>query len=182
MNETELNDRRDRVLKAVLQHREALLTQAFVMLRDWAAAEDTVQDAFLVVVNKFEDFEEGTSVHAWARQIVRNKTLEALRKRAREVPTEDENLETAVSAALDEQLTDELADSLCEKHQALAECMSGLRQQVVDMMVGFYSRLESCEVLAQTHKRSANSVRLLLSRTRRELKNCVDRKMRLLPA
>lgn len=178
MSETPIHERRDRILRSVLLHRDALLTQAFVMLRDWAAAQDVVQEAFVVVVNKFEEFEEGTSVLAWARTIVRNKALEALRQRAREIPTEDERLETAVSAALDEQLTDELSESLRERRRALEECMSGLRQQVMEMLTGFYVRSETSEMLARTYNRSANSVRLLLSRARRDLRDCVERKMR----
>ena len=180
MSELPATEKRDRVLKSAFQYREALLAQALGMLRDWAAAEDVVQDAFLVIMNKSDSFEEGTSIYAWARQIVRNKALEACRRRGRENSGEDEAMESSVAAALEDFLTEQKAEGMRDKCQVLKDCMSGLRDRILDLLVGFYWRMESCEELARLHRRSVNSVRLILTRTRQELKNCMDRKLKTL--
>ncbi len=182
MNEHESNEWRDRLLKEAFGYRDALLTQAFAMLRDWAAAEDAVQDAFLVVVNKYESFREGSSLLAWTRQIVRNKCHEAIRTRQREFAVEDEALESAVSDALEEQLTERVAEALAERRQILEACMAKMGRQAVAMLAGFYVEMKSCEALGRAYRRSANAVRLALSRARRVLKDCVERKARMVSA
>jgi RNA polymerase sigma-70 factor (ECF subfamily) len=178
MQTPEGQERRDRILKEAFQHRDALLTQAFAMLRDWGSAEDVVQDAFLVVVNKSDQFQEGTSVYAWSRQIVRNKALEAIRKRARQIPVEEDQLQSVVSETLDAHLTLAKAEDLRERREALEDCMSKLKKLPLDLLVGFYWQRQSCQALAQTHRRSENSIRLMLSRTRKQLRGCVDRFLR----
>lgn len=54
---------RDGVVKSAFRYRNALLSHAFAMLRGWSLAEDTVQDAFIVVMNKWTDFRPGTSLY-----------------------------------------------------------------------------------------------------------------------
>ena len=64
----DMNDpaaKRDRVLKHALECRVELVAYARAVLGDYAAAEDVVQEAMLVVVKKFDQFEEGTSMLAW---------------------------------------------------------------------------------------------------------------------
>ena len=182
MSDSLSSNRRDRLLKDAFGYREALLAQAFAMLRDWAAAEDAVQDAFLVVVNKHESFREGTSLLNWTRQIVRNKCHEIIRARRREFAVEDEALEHAVSQALEEQLTERMAEGMAEQRQILEACMAKLGEKAVSLLAGFYVDMKSCEVLGRMYRRSANAIRLTLSRTRRALKDCTERKARMVSA
>ncbi|MCH8047800.1 MAG: hypothetical protein IID44_29250 [Planctomycetes bacterium] len=56
--------KRDRVLKAALDCREQLMAYARSLLGNYAAAEDVVQEGMLVVVKKFELFQEERS-GAW---------------------------------------------------------------------------------------------------------------------
>ena len=63
------------MLKAALTCQSALVAYAHALLADYAAAEDVVQNAFLVVARRYEDFEEGTSILAWCRGIVRLEIL-----------------------------------------------------------------------------------------------------------
>ena len=67
----DLDTKRDRVLKLALEYRVELVAYARSLLGDYAAAEDAVQEAMLVVVKKFDQFQEGTSILAWCRAIVR---------------------------------------------------------------------------------------------------------------
>ena len=86
-------------------------------VRDWAQAEDALQEAYLVVMNKWQDFRPGTSVYSWTRRIVHYKAMEIIKKRKREVLVDDEEkLLAAVSDTILEQLDDrsELGDRIGE--------------------------------------------------------------------
>lgn len=168
---------RDEVVKAAFRYRDALLSYAFALLRDWAQAEDVVQDAFIVVMNKWTDFRPGTNLYPWVRQIVHHKCQEAMRARARLGCALDEELLAKVSAALGEHLDEEAADRQVLLRKALEACLSGLAPRALGLLAGFYARCESCETLARHQGRSVNAVRLALSRLRRYLHGCIRKRM-----
>lgn len=58
-------DKRDRILREALANRTELTAYARSLLGDYAAAEDAVQEAMIVVVRKFDQFQEGSSMLAW---------------------------------------------------------------------------------------------------------------------
>ena len=166
---------REAVVKEAFQFREALLSYAFALLRDWVRAEDVVQDAFIVVMNKWADFKPGTSLFLWVRQIVHFKVLEAAR--AKKMSPVEEELLAKVAASMQRGLDEQIADLQRLKSQALQRCMSHLDPRSADLLSGFYTESMSCESLAQLHKRSVNAVRLSLSRLRKQLHDCVERRL-----
>ena len=171
---------RDEVVKGAFQHRDALLSTAFALLRDWVKAEDVVQDAFIVVMNKWADFRPGTSLFLWVRQIVHFKALEAAR--ARKMSPVEEDLLMRVAASMERGLDEEIADRQRLRRQALQRCMAHLDPKSAGLLSGFYTESLSCESLAQLQRRSVNAVRLALSRLRKQLQECVRRKMPALEA
>ncbi len=168
---------RDGVVKAAFQYRDALLSHAFGMLRDWSLAEDAVQDSFIVVMNKWTDFRPGTSIYHWLRQIVHNKTLEALRARGRRASPAEEELMAQVAGALEKYLDEEMADRQVLMRRALQRCLSFLNPRAAGILEGFYGESRSCEAIAQVQKRSVNAVRLSLSRLRKQLHECMSRQI-----
>src|SRR5258706_9494856 len=166
---------RDLVVKGAFQHREALLSYAFALLRDWLKAEDAVQDAFIVVMNKWAEFRPGTSLFLWVRQIVHYKTLEAAR--ARRLSPVEEELLARVAASMERGLDEEIAARQRLRRQALQRCMAHLDPKSAGLLSGFYTQSLSCESLAQLQHRSINAVRLALSRLRKQLHDCVLRQM-----
>ena len=166
---------RDDVVKGAFQHREALLSYAFALLRDWVRAEDVVQDAFIVVMNKWSDFRPGSSLFLWVRQIVHFKALEAARTRKMS-PVEEELL-ARVAASMERGLDEEIASRQRLRSQALQRCMSHLDPRSAGLLSGFYTEALSCETLAQLQRRSVNAVRLALTRLRKQLHDCVARQL-----
>lgn len=166
---------RDEVVKGAFQHREALLSYSFALLRDWVKAEDALQDAFIVVMNKWAEFKPGTSLFLWVRQIVHYKTLEAAR--AKKMSPVEEELLARVAASMQRGLDEEIAHLQRLKRQALQRCMSHLDSRSAGLLSGFYTESLSCESLAQLQRRSVNAVRLALSRLRKQLQDCVARQL-----
>ena len=94
--------KRDRLLKEAFRYHLELLTYARSLLGSYAAAEDIVQEAMLVVVRKFDQFEEGTSMLAWCRSIVRLEVLRLKQRLHRERSLTERLLDDAIDAAFDE--------------------------------------------------------------------------------
>jgi RNA polymerase sigma-70 factor (ECF subfamily) len=171
---------RDEIVKAAFRYRDVLLGYAYSMLRDWSLAEDAVQDAFIVVMNKWSDFRPGTSVFLWVRQIAHHKVQESLRARAKKASPLEEELLAQVASTMERHLDEELADRQNLMRKALQRCMSVLNPRAMDILAGFYANAESCEEIAQAQGRSVNAVRLSLSRLRKQLHECMSRQMPLM--
>jgi RNA polymerase sigma-70 factor (ECF subfamily) len=168
---------RDDVVKAAFQYRDALLSYSYAMLRNWTLAEDVVQEAYLVVMNKWQDLKDDAGIFLWVRQIVHFKTLEAIRSRGRETSTPDQELLDLVEQAVKENLDDHNAERQRLMGVSLRECMARLNEFNVDLLAGFYWKQESCETLADRHGRSVNAIRLMLSRLRDKLRNCLSKRL-----
>ncbi len=167
---------RDELVKEAFGYRDALKGYALALLRDWALAEDVVQDAFIVVMNKWEEYRPGTSAYAWVRQIVHLKCMEALRARRPAAPVDADMLDR-VGAAVRERLDEEGVRRQRAVREALQHCMSLLSRRAIRILAGFYADSKSCEEIASLQNRSVNSVRLTLSRVRKRLRECMARYM-----
>jgi len=177
MNIQAQNPERDDIVKRAFKYRDALLCYSFSILRDWDAADDAVQETFLVVMNKYKDFKEGTNLFKWVRQILHYKALERIRAKKKETPVEQDELAAVVADTMEEAFTEEKAQKANKMRKALHMCMSKLNKMSVDLIAGFYWHKHSCEKLAAKVKKSVNSVRLLLSRLRTKLHDCMVERM-----
>ena len=169
--------RRDDIVKSAFQYRDALLGYAYAMLRNWTLAEDVVQEAFLVVMNKWQDLKDEQGIFLWVRQIVHFKTLEAIRSRGRETAIPDQDLLDLVEKSVLENLDEQTAERQRIMSLSLRECMSRLNQFSVGILAGFYWNQESCETIAERHGRSVNAIRLMLSRLRDKLRSCLSKRL-----
>ncbi|SMP73367.1 RNA polymerase sigma-70 factor, Rhodopirellula/Verrucomicrobium family [Neorhodopirellula lusitana] len=172
MNELAMNesDTRDRVLKTMLSSQSALLAYAHSMLQDYSAAEDVVQNVFLIVARKYEDFEEGTSIVAWCRPMVRFEVLKYLRNSKREQTVEDRVLQNAMDAAFDEQQTDDLNFRM----EYLRNCLAKLPSKRRELLRLRYQDQAGYLSIAEALGISLETVRKSLFRARHSLRNCVD--------
>ena len=65
--------------QAVEVHTEHLLKIAFLYVKDWPAAEDIVQDVFLTYYEKFEQFEQRSSLKTYLIRMTINKCKDYLK-------------------------------------------------------------------------------------------------------
>ena len=170
-------DSRDRVLKAALTCQSALVAYAHALLADYAAAEDVVQNAFLVVARKHEDFTEGTSMLAWCRGIVRLEILSHLRKRRREPAVEDRILNDAMEAAFEAHQSEEPE----LRADYLRGCLAKLNGRARDLIRLRYEENAGYEKIAGALKMGLEAVRKGLLRTKQQLRECVTIRMKQEP-
>ncbi|MFJ7825828.1 sigma-70 family RNA polymerase sigma factor [Psychrobacillus sp. NPDC096623] len=65
--------------KVMEEYTDYLLKLAYLYIKDWSAAEDIVQDAFLTYYQKFEQFEERSSLKTYLAKITINKCKDYLK-------------------------------------------------------------------------------------------------------
>jgi RNA polymerase sigma-70 factor (ECF subfamily) len=72
---------------------------AVIILRDRSAASDAIQDSFVKIWRRASQFDpvRGQAT-AWLAAIVRHAALDAVRRRGREIPSDDPNLGDSVVA------------------------------------------------------------------------------------
>src|SRR5215216_2848989 len=80
---TALSEKTMRVQQLFVKHQLGLRAFILSLEPNFTDAEDLLQEVFLVITRKANDFEEGTNFFAWACTIARFKLLELLRDRAR---------------------------------------------------------------------------------------------------
>jgi RNA polymerase sigma-70 factor, ECF subfamily len=100
-----------------------LRIQALALTRNWAAADDLVQDAAMNALAAQDSFTPGTNFRAWMHRILRNRFISGLRKR-REIM----DIDDAPPASLAVQSGHEDRLALQELQRALGELLPVQRE------------------------------------------------------
>lgn len=144
------------------EHHRSLLAFAKSLIRDTAAAEDIVQEAFMVGWRKMDRFDPTQDFGAWMRGIVRYEYLHWIRKR-KEVPIDDEILDRI------DHLHAELQDRSSDHEDlmdAVRQCVTSLPEQLRETVVAVYQAGLSCPELATRDQASESAIRKRLQRGR----------------
>ena len=75
----------DRIAEDLMAMRADLLRFARLQLRDAASAEDAVQETLIAALSAAQNFENRSSLKSWVFSILRNKLVDLIRLRTREV-------------------------------------------------------------------------------------------------
>lgn len=164
-------------MKEALRYQSALVAYAYARLRDYHLADDVVQDALIVLMDKWSTFTPGSSVFAFARQVVQYKVLEAHRRRTtHELPMEEAQLAAVVDRTLAEGIDEETASRQNELVHALTDCLGRLNRKALALLDGFYRDSKSYAELSVQHAQSLEAVKKALYRYRRILQDCAERR------
>ena len=144
------DDKRDRVVKAALGCRMELIAYARSLLGNYVAADDVVQEALLVVFNKFDQFQEGTSILAWCRSIVRIEVLRAKRRH----------------------------DDAESWREALSDCLERVPQRGQSVLKARFADGLSYRQIGERVGMSIEAVRKALFRLKRQVRSCVETSLR----
>jgi RNA polymerase sigma-70 factor, ECF subfamily len=133
-------------------------------------AYDVLQDANLVLWQKFDQFERGTNFFAWAREVARYRSLQYRRLHAGSAPLIDQKAFDELTRRLDS--FDDCADQLYS--EALPDCIDQLSDGDRELIQLRYTEGVSVQLLAKRLNRSENAVSQSLGRIRRLLRKCVE--------
>ena len=135
-------------------------------------AEEILQETNLVIWAKSDQFQPGTNFRAWACQIAYFEVLKFREKKHRdklEFSTELMDVIAAESLQHSEQLD--------RRRVALAECLAKLRESDRSLIQARYSPEGDGPSFAQKVGRPINSIYQSLSRIRKSLLECINRRL-----
>lgn len=176
---TDSNEHRERVVRAAMDLRKDLLAYARSLLGNYAAAEDVVQEAFLIVVKKHGDFQDGTSLLAWCRAIVRIEVLRAKERYHRDRSLIERVLDASIDAAFEEfQKTRLQAESDC-RSDALVVCLEKLSGRAQRVLRARMADELGYPQIGERLGMSIEAVRKALFRAKKQVRECVESKLRV---
>ena len=170
---------RDRVLKAALECRTELIAYARSLLGNYTAADDVLQEAMLVVVKKHDQFQEGTSILAWCRSIVRIEVLRAKQRQQRERTLADRLLDDAIDAAFNEFQTARRRDEIESWHMALQHCLERVPKRSQGVLQARFTEELSYAQIGERLDMTIEAVRKALFRIKRQIRSCVENSLKV---
>lgn len=161
------------MLKQAFACQKKLVAYAYTLLSDYGAAEDVVQNAFVIVAKKHEQYEDGSSILAWCRSIVRLEVLNYRRKHQRQVPVERVILFDSMDAAFAEQQQAGQPEALDD----LRICLEDLPKRSREIIRLQYQEERTYEEIGATLEMKIEAVRKALYRIRKQLRECVEKRI-----
>jgi RNA polymerase sigma-70 factor, ECF subfamily len=141
-------------------------------ITDFADAEDVLQKVSLVAISKFDAFEADGDVSAfvaWTIAIARFEILRHLRDRAT-----DRHEYIAESLGQIAEAFSDIAPEYGGRREALAQCMKQLKGRPRDVLEKRYGEGLKTGVIAELLGLTAGNVSVILNRTYRKLRQCID--------
>jgi RNA polymerase sigma-70 factor, ECF subfamily len=134
-------------------------------------ADDVLQDAAVVLLERFEDFEPGSNFRAWSFAVVRNLVKRHF-ERSKRRPV------LALSDQIQDQIADELMDDeLQVSNQQLQHCLAHLTGHARELLqLRYFEQLSPMDMAARLGI-SAGAVRVRLHRIRTQLATCLGREL-----
>ncbi len=162
-----------RVQSLFVQHQAQLRSFVQSLVPDFSAADDLLQECFLTVSQKAEDFSLDSNFPAWVRSIARFKVLALHRDRARSpLMLSEEVLESLILSAPAAESESSGAEN--QALETLRHCLSKLApaaREIIQMR--YFSQWGPTEI-SQIRECSQNAVNVTLARTREALRRCME--------
>ncbi|HEX8914375.1 MAG TPA: sigma-70 family RNA polymerase sigma factor [Humisphaera sp.] len=157
------------VQRLFVQHQPALESYVLAIVRDFALAQDVVQDAFLAVTRKAGTFDLGSNFLAWASTVARFEALMAMRRAGRAALGEEALALLAAS---------EPAHRPPPRAEWLDRCLERLAPTARRIMHLRYEDALTPSEIARLIGWTPNAVRVAASRARADLRACLELRRR----
>ncbi|MGD9128536.1 MAG: sigma-70 family RNA polymerase sigma factor [Planctomycetia bacterium] len=164
-------DNKTRFTSLFNAHQRGILTYLLALTGSFAAAEDALQEASIVMWQKFSEFEEGTNFGAWARKIAYHMAMRSRQEASKRLPVFSNQF---IDALGDAGMAEESRQG--DRSRALKNCVNKLTKSDQDLLAYRYGNKElSAKDVAEALNRPANTVYKALRRIRVGLLECVQR-------
>jgi RNA polymerase sigma-70 factor, ECF subfamily len=165
-------ERQKELMLLMTQHQRRIYGYIYTLLPNRHAAEDILQEASLVICEKFHEFKPGTDFVAWSFQIAYWEVRRARQKYARsKLVFGEEAMELVAQTAR------EMAPELDHRHEALQLCLKKLHVRDREFVLQRYERGHGVEEAAKRAGRSMFAAYKALARIRKVLFDCVSQKL-----
>jgi RNA polymerase sigma-70 factor (ECF subfamily) len=163
-------------LRLFLQNERRLFGYVLTLLANHSDADDVLQEASLVMWDKFDEQHPPDDFVAWGCRIAFFKVLDFRKKRQRSrVQFSQALLERVAETALEQAAALQLDD----RREALAGCVEKLSATDRELLTRRFADGATVQAIAAQLDRSADTVYKSLARIRRALFECVTRRLAL---
>ncbi len=161
-------------LRLFLQNERRLYAYVLALLPNRADADDVLQEASLVMWDKFDADRPPADFAAWGCRIAYFKVLDFCKKRQRgRVRFSQAMLERIAETAVEQAATLRLD----ERREALAHCLEKLSPRERDLLARRFTEGATVQSIAAGAGRSPDSVYKALAKIRLALFDCVTRRL-----
>jgi RNA polymerase sigma-70 factor (ECF subfamily) len=164
---------RDRLIREFQRDRLRLIAYIRALVGDPDLTEDIFQEVSVIVLQKADDFGGGRDLQAWCRGIARNVVLREREKSRRLRTFEGDRIVELIDAAFVENAG---RDPLENRHSLLRACIRTLAAPSRELLQLRYDSGLSLRAVGQKLGRSEAAVQVALSRVRKWLLECVERR------
>jgi RNA polymerase sigma-70 factor (ECF subfamily) len=161
-------------LRLFLQNERRLYAYVLTLLANRADADDVLQEASLVMWDKFDERQPPADFAAWGCRIAYFKVLDFRKKRLRSRVQFSQVLLERIAETAIEQAG---ALQLDERREALAGCVEKLATRDRDLLTRRFGDGATIQTLAEQAGRSPDAIYKALARIRRGLFECVTRRL-----
>ena len=144
------------------------------VVADFQEAEDLLQDVAVILLRKFPEYDPQRPFTAWAVGVAKREVLMARRHHARNRLCYQADLLDHISDAYEE-----LAPELEARARALRECLRSVQGRASELLRLRYEESLKPAAIAERLGLAIVAVRVMLSRTRAALRECIERKLKL---
>lgn len=162
-----------------VQHRDLLYGYVFALTRDHDLAEEMLQDFGVSILTEATRGRAPDNFLLWARGVARHRVADHFRRlasrRQHELPFDEFADAVDLAFAEDARTPEDHRQQL----QVLRDCLDELTDRVRTIIDRRYNGRQSLDEIAAALSWTPASIKVALSRARRTLADCVDRKLRL---
>ncbi|MES2572271.1 MAG: sigma-70 family RNA polymerase sigma factor [Verrucomicrobiota bacterium] len=159
----------------LVSERRLLLSFVAGMVRDLDVAEDICQEAWLRLVRARGNGTRIENEAAWCRAVARNLILHHWRDRRNDPVLVDSELLEKVELAFQENASS--TEYWEERATALRQCLSALPPRSREVLALRYDTGLSIDAMARSLDQTATGIMKALSRVRKALATCVDKRL-----
>ena len=163
-------------VRLITRHELALRNYARVILPDWTAVDDVLQDASITMWECRQRLRDESGFLPWGKVIVRHKCFNAIAKMRRDRLVLDQNVLELI--AREEEVEME-SDNLIRIQHSLGECLGELTPERRELVLAPYRGAGAVKKLAEQGKKTPNSLYKIIGRLRAKLSRCVEDKLKL---
>lgn len=145
---------------------------------DQQVADDLAQEVFVAAYRGLSKYRGTGSLSSWLLGIARNHVLMHFRSKP---PTMVVSLDAVLEGVHLKSLEADEFDTSAEQLRvdALRSCVQSLDPGQRELLARFYYRSEPADEIGRTIGKRAGAIRMLLMRIRRQLRTCIEGKLRL---
>ena len=159
-------------VRQLTENQNRLYGYVYSLLGDHSRTADVLQETNLVLWRKIDEYRSDKAFMPWAFAIARFQVLAHLRDQKRDRMLLDAEL--AESLSVD---AERMAGEIESTREALRPCLQQLSPENRDLIERRYQRATSVADLAESLNRTVSAVKVALLRIRRQLGDCVQKRL-----